>query len=422
MEISNIIQNLLFRYPLFGNVIVNLEFKYTNEDVPAPAFTDGKTIYYKDDFIIEFDDDEKEFIIAHEIFHILFSHLFRNIGRDRDLLNYVEDAIINQLLIRDGLKMPDGLVVIDDALDYSVEELYMKLLPEINKIKAWMGANTYHIDLSELSDILEPLQEALGKIKQNAYQRDLQELMSNNQKLRNDIFEDYSDELKFKFEKAKQDSFGSMPGKGSDAVKFPAVAIGNAQAILNWEDILEANLKRPDEDCISFYEVQMDGIIKKETKTIELESESEIVVDSSGSMDMNKIKIILRECKNILSHSKIKVGFCDVDFYGWNDIYSQGDIDKLQIVGRGGTDFETMANSFSKDIENKIVITDGWGCFPLDRPDILWIIIGCQKPPFAYDTYYRWYSKDFDEKRLRYIFIDEMELLTKKQKKLVLTK
>lgn len=419
MEINNIIQNLLFRYPLFGNIIVNLDIKYTTEKVPAPAFTDGKTIYYKDEFLTDFDDEEKVFIIAHEIFHIILSHLFRNIGRDRDLLNYVEDAIINQLLVKDGLKMPTGLVEIEDALDYSTEELYMKLLPEMQKIKNWMGANTYHIDLSGLGDILG---ETIERIKQNSYQQDLQDLMSSNQKMRNEAFEAYSNELKFNFEKAKQQSFGALPGEGSDAIKFPAVALGAAEQILDWQDILESNLKLPDEDATCFYEVQMDGIIKKETKYVEVESESEIIVDSSGSMNMNKIKIILRECKNILLCSKIKVGFCDTEFYGWNEIYTQDSIDDLQIIGRGGTDFETMANSFTDNVDNKIVITDGMDRFPVNRPDILWVIIGYEQPPFLNKYYRDWLYKDFDEKSIRYIFIDEKELVQKQNKTLTLKK
>ena len=47
MEINNIIDSVLFRYPLFGNIIVNLEIKHTDENVPAPAFTDGNCKYHK---------------------------------------------------------------------------------------------------------------------------------------------------------------------------------------------------------------------------------------------------------------------------------------------------------------------------------------------------------------------------------------
>ena len=147
MEINSIIKKVLFRYPIFGNVITNINFKFTTKPVPAPSFTDGRTIYYKQEFFTDFTEDEREFIISHEIFHIVLSHLFRNIGKDEDLLNYVEDAIINQLLIRDGLVMPDGLIYVEDALDYSVDELYLRYLPHLEEIKKLMNSKTYHMGL-----------------------------------------------------------------------------------------------------------------------------------------------------------------------------------------------------------------------------------------------------------------------------------
>ena len=172
MEIDNIVKNLLIKYPLFGNIIANLKFILTNSFVPAPAFTDGVNVYYKQEFFDDFTTHEQEFVIAHELFHIVLSHLNRNIGRDRDLLNYVEDAIINQLLVRDGLTMPQGLVDVPDALDYSTDELYMRFLPNLNEIKKWMQANTYHLEIQDLNDILNKI-----------YDSDIQDLMDENSKL-----------------------------------------------------------------------------------------------------------------------------------------------------------------------------------------------------------------------------------------------
>lgn len=361
MKIDSIIKNLLIRYPLFGNIIANLNFVYTDSTVPAPAYTDGLNVYYKQEFIDNFTDEEKEFIFAHELFHIVLSHLSRNVGRDRDLLNYCEDAIINQLLARDGLSMPQGLVNVPDALEYSVEELYMKYLSQIKKIKKWMQSNTYHLEIKGLNDILNKM-----------YDSDMQDLMDENSKIRNEMISDYQEELKDK----------AQIGKEALGLEFPSVEVGKAAPILNWKDILRASLINSSETITSFYEVEMDGVIKKEEKQDICFSESEIVIDSSGSMDMQKIKAILRECKNILSCSDIRVGFCDTKFYGWNKIMNNIDIDKLHIIGRGGTDFENMANAFSENIDNKIVITDGWGVFPLDRPDILWIIMDYSLPYF----------------------------------------
>ena len=34
----------------------------------------SRTIYYKDEFFEDFDDEEREFIVSHEILHIVLSH------------------------------------------------------------------------------------------------------------------------------------------------------------------------------------------------------------------------------------------------------------------------------------------------------------------------------------------------------------
>ena len=81
-----------------------------------------------------------------------------------------------------------------------------------------------------------------------------------------------------------------------------------------------------------------------------------------------------------------------------------------------------MANSFTDNVDNKIVITDGMDRFPVNRPDILWVIIGYEQPPFLNKYYRDWLYKDFDEKSIRYIFIDEKELVQKQNKTLTLKK
>ena len=430
MEINSIIKQVLFRYPIFGNIIANLDFKFTTKSVPAPAFTDGSTIYYKQQFLNDFNNEEKVFVISHEIFHIVLNHLFRNIGKDRDLLNYVEDAIINQLLIRDGLVMPEGLVYIEDALDYSVEELYLKFLPELNEIKEWMDSNTFHMELprleaNESNEILNnscnnysrnqqnSINDKLNEILNNCYSnysRDLQELMNDNQRIREELIDDFQEQLKHE---AESTGYGKYAGRQ----EFPSVTVGKAAPLLYWQELLKQNLVVPDEVTTSFYEVEMDGIIRKEEKADVGYSESEIIIDSSGSMDMQKIKAILRECKNILSSSSIRVGFCDVQFYGWNEIRNESDIDSLRIIGRGGTDFDNMANSFSIDADNKIVITDGECTFPKDRPDILWVIINYHKPYFYSD------DKENNPSKINSIFINERDIPTPSiTKKLVLKK
>ena len=63
-----------------------------------------------------------------------------------------------------------------------------------------------------------------------------------------------------------------------------------------------------------------------------------------------------------------------------------------------------MANSFSIDADNKIVITDGECTFPKDRPDILWIIINYRKPYFYSD------DKENNSSKINSIFINERDI------------
>lgn len=407
MEINNIIKKLLIRYPLFGNIIVNLQFCLCSDLVPAPAYTNGECIFYKQDFIDYFTDAEQEFIIAHEIFHIVLNHLSRNIGKDKDLLNFVEDAIINQLLVRDGLTMPSGVIYIPDALDYSVEELYMKYLPYLQQIKEWMNSNTYHMGISEIetwinkiySKDLEELMDENSKINST----DLEELMNENSKIRSKILDNYQEQLKY----------DANAIKTSLGIEFPSVNVGKSKAILDWKNLLNKSIYSPDESTTSFYEVEMDGIIKKEEKPTESDSESEIIIDSSFSMQMPKIKAILRECKNILTASHMKVGFFDIEFYGWNEIKTEKDIDNLQIVGRGCTDFVKMVECFSNNADNKIILTDGECIYPDNCPCVLWIIFNDLTPEH--------YDPNFFQKKINYIFINTKDIpAPEKNKQLIL--
>lgn len=384
MEINSIIEKLLIRYPLFGNVIVNLKFKLTKENVNAPAFTDGGNIFYKQEFIDEYSERDKEFIIAHEIFHIVLRHIFRNVGKDLDLLNFVEDAIINQLLVRDGLVIPDGGVDVEDALNYSVEELYMRFLPRLDEIKEWVNENTYHIEMTNLDDFVEKM-----------FGDDVSDIMSQNSSIRSDILGDFKNELK-----------NLAAGKWTNGEEVVLGDVGSSSPLVSWKELLRANLNSPEEVITLFYEVEMDGIIRREEKCDPSFAESEIIIDSSGSMNIEKLKIILCECKNILKDSELKVGFCDTKFYGFIDVHNKSDLDKISIRGRGGTNFGVMVESFSKNALNKIIITDGCSVFPKDDKGVFWIIMNYYLSPRL--------ELHFKDKG-NYMFINEDDVMATKR-------
>ena len=104
---------------------------------------------------------------------------------------------------------------------------------------------------------------------------------------------------------------------------------------------------------------------------------TEILLDVSGSVDDELLKSFLRECKNIMKTSKLKIGCFDTVFYGFIDIHDENEIDRLSFPGGGGTDFEVAINAFSRRADNKIIFTDGRGSMPHSN-DIIWMIYNNQ--------------------------------------------
>lgn len=363
MEITRLINkiknDLLCIFPLFGNILASLEFKYTKQNVPAPAFTDGKAIYYKDSFLQDYTYEEQVFIIAHELFHVVLKHLKRNTGKDPDLLNYVEDAIINQMLVTAGLTMPEDCVNEPDALNYSVEELYYRFLPKLQSIKEWLHKHTFHITI-KLSDNLEKIVDEYS---------DISDFSKLNDELKSTILEEVTEALAC-----------SAAGKTTSSAVLEKLDIGTAAPLLSWQELLESYITSEKSNVSSFFEIEPDGILRHDTDSGEEVSNTEIIIDTSGSVSETQLKMVLRECKNISSLGDIKVGFCDVEFYGWNDINNEDDINNLEVIGRGGTDFGIMSNNFSLSADNKIVMTDGFCDFPEDSDDIIWLVVNWYLP------------------------------------------
>ena len=126
---------MIAKYPRFGAQIAAANLEYKTDLKYHTAATDGKNIYFDPDYLASLSDDDKLFIIAHELMHVKFEHMYRIMDkdgqkRDPELWNEATDAIINANLERDGFKIKDGYVNMPEALNYSAEEFYDKLLKE----------------------------------------------------------------------------------------------------------------------------------------------------------------------------------------------------------------------------------------------------------------------------------------------------
>mgnify|MGYP004569868627 CR=1 FL=1 len=153
--------------------------------------------------------------------------------------------------------------------------------------------------------------------------------------------------------------------------------IGTAKPIVDWRYVLREAIKY-DVDWSYKNATLEDGVV---TANLEEQPmpETEIVLDTSGSINEVLLKNFLRECKNLLQHTKLKVGCFDTEFYGFHEIRTEEDIENMRFEGGGGTDFDVAVGAFSRRVENKIIFTDGEASMP-DMPiDAIWIVFGGER-------------------------------------------
>lgn len=153
--------------------------------------------------------------------------------------------------------------------------------------------------------------------------------------------------------------------------------IGTAKPLIDWRYVLREAIKYDVDWSYKNASIE-DGIVVANLEKQPM-PETEIVLDTSGSINEVLLKNFLRECKNILQHSRLKVGCFDTEFYGFHEIRTEEDIENMTFEGGGGTDFDVAVNAFSRRVENKIIFTDGEASMPDMSIDAIWIVFGGEK-------------------------------------------
>ena len=435
MDIEQIKRKMLIKYPFFGSIVANSSYKEDNS--LKTAATDGEVIYYNKNFFENLSSDEQVFVMSHEVCHIAFNHILRSDGKNQKLWNIATDAVINAFLKKDGLKMVEGGVDIVDAINYDAETLYEKLLKEQEQKKQEKnnsksnseksqnqsqsgdsGSSTEQNENSNSEgnssnnnensnnentetnddvghDTHDMWKEAVKKYKEqqnnnsdneekdNNVSKEKEEIEKKQQETEQlgekDSFKKNKEEKKKQLEKLKKeltkDSINAGKTTNEDIIRIND--IGRARPIIDWRYALRDAINY-DVDWSYKNAYIEDGIVSARLEEQQI-PETEIVLDTSGSIDKTLLKNFLKECKNILQYTKLKVGCFDTKFYGFNEIRCEEDIDNMRFVGGGGTDFNTAVNAFSRRVENKIIFTDGEAPMPEKSFAAIWIVFGNKK-------------------------------------------
>ena len=237
--------------------------------------------------------------------------------------------------------------------------------------------------LDKLSKMYNKKKEQPPQQPQSSQREDKEKEQKKNEEIKRltelgekEAFEQNKIERKKQLEELRKALASQSHGHGSDTNSELRTIkdIGTSEPLIDWRRLLKEAVKY-DVDW-SFQNAGIeDGVVTPYLEE-QPKPETEIVLDTSGSIDETLLRNFLRECKNILQTSKVKVGCFDTKFYGFTEIKDVSDIDNLPFYGGGGTNFDVAVNAFSRKVENKIIFTDGDAYMPSTPIDAIWIVFG----------------------------------------------
>ena len=356
---------LLLRHPFFGNMATRLRILAADEWLPTAA-VDGRNLYYNTQFFNAMSNKEIEFVVAHEILHMVFDHLGRRDDRNPMLYNIAADYIVNNTLVRDRIGEKPKIVDCFQDFKYegwTSEEVYDELFKEAEKngeefLKQLGEMLDEHLDMDgdgEGDDEGEEGKDANGNAVSKKPSKYSKEEMKK-----------IKDEIKEAMVSAAQSA-----GAGNVPAGVQRIIKELTEPKMNWRELLRQQIQstiksdftmsRPNRKSWHTGAV-LPGMNFAETIDIC------IGLDMSGSIGNDQAADFLGEIKGIMEEYKdykIKIWCFDTEVYGEDDFTADDgrEITDYEIHGGGGTDF--MANwryMREHDIQPKkfIMFTDGY--------------------------------------------------------------
>tara|TARA_B110000503_G_scaffold3493_1_gene4641 strand:+ start:2875 stop:4209 length:1335 start_codon:yes stop_codon:yes gene_type:complete len=351
---------LLLRHPFFGNMATRLKIVAADDWLPTAA-VDGRHLFFNTQFFNAMDNKEVEFVLAHEILHMVYNHLGRRDFRNPMLYNIAADYVVNNLLVDDRIGNKPSIVRCYQDFKYrgwTSEEVYDDIFEQAKKngeeaVKAMGEMLDEHMNWDEEGDESddEGTSKSKGKGRPTYSKEELDQI---------------KDEIKEAMIQA-----ASAAGAGNTPAGVQRLIKDMTESKMNWRELLRQQIQSTIKSDYTFSRPsrkgQMSGAILPGMSfqdTIDLC----ICLDMSGSIGNDMAADFLGEIKGIMDEYqdyKIKLWCFDTKVYNEQDFSADGgdSLTDYEIVGGGGTDF--MANwTYMKenDIQPKkfIMFTDGY--------------------------------------------------------------
>jgi predicted metal-dependent peptidase len=386
---------LLLRHSFFGNLATRMQL--INADLwCSTAATDGQKFYYNSRFIMMLKPKEVEFLVGHEVLHVVYDHMGRRDNRDPEIWNIADDYAVNADLKRHkvGQFITSVPCLYESKYDgKAAEAIYDDLMKNVQKISIEDLLDQMiddHMDGDGDGDS-EGDGDKEGKGKRPSMSAEERERVR--QEVKQAIIN-----------AASSAEAGQLP------LGVERLIRQHTNPVMPWRELIQTNLTSAIRTDYSWMRPSrrgwhMDAIMPGMTPGEEIDVV--VSIDMSGSISNKQAQQFLGEIGGMMDAFdgyKVHVFCFDTDTYNPKDFSSENmeSIEEYEPMGGGGTDFDCIF-TYLKEQEitprRLIVFTDGypfgsWG--DAEYCDTTWILHGTTTivPPWGTHAYYDENKKD----------------------------
>lgn len=380
---------LLLRHSFFGNLATRLTLINADEWC-ATAATDGQKFYYNSRFIMMLKPKEVEFLVAHEVLHVVYDHMGRRGDRDPQMWNIADDYCVNADLKRHkiGQFITTVPCLYEQKYDgKSAEEVYDDLMKNVKKIS--------------MDDLIDQLLDDHLDGEDGDGEGDGEDGTDNKKgKGRPQLSDEEKERIRQEVKQAIINA-SSTAEAGSLPAGVERLIRQATNPVMPWRELIQTNLTSAIRTDYSWMRPSrrgwhMDAIMPGMTPGEEIDVV--VAIDMSGSISDRQAQQFLGEIAGMMDAFdgyKVHVFCFDTDIYNPQDFNSENmdGIDTYEPAGGGGTDFDAIFEYLKKvgNVPKRLIcFTDGYPCGSWGDPDYCdttWIIHGDKNPNPPFGTY-----------------------------------
>ena len=367
---------LLNRHPFYGLLLMHMRYGLSGED--TTAYTDGRRICFAPEFLESLNERELDFVLMHEILHVVLRHCTRGGDRDPERFNTACDIVVNSnILLENGMDLrsvtmrkhgeamhlaPNG----KEGHGYTAEEVYEMLVPPAGGKRKNAGGKGDGRSAERLDDHSHWPEETDRELEEewDQYLREACEAIA---------VRDPSNE------------WGMMPAFAQRLLKELRRPQTDWRTVLNdfvQEEVTDYSFSPPDRrfDGSPFF---LPDFNEKEDAVTDIL----FMIDTSGSMTDEMITAAYSEIKGAVDQfgGRLKgwVGFFDAVVFPPKPFEDEDSFLAIRPEGGGGTSFQIIFSYVKKHMAeicpvSIIVLTDGYALFPEEAAangiPVLWLL------------------------------------------------